>query len=90
MGFGNSKSDFVNNFYLLIKDYMSNRSIAKKKCEEGKYIVRYFQSTLNKVYKCNLVVDGIYGKATKAAVKKHYLKMGDRGEHVVWLVCWVG
>ena len=30
-------------------------------------------------------MDGIYGKATKDVVKKHYLKMGDKGEHVVWL-----
>ena len=92
MGFGNSRRAFVNNFYPLIKDYMSNRSSSKKESKEEvkeenkeKYIVRYLQSTLNKVYKCNLVVDGIYGKATKDVVKKHYLKMGDKGEHVVWL-----
>ena len=91
MGFGNSRRAFVNNFYPLIKDYMSNRSVLKDEKEEvkgenkEKYIVRYLQSTLNKVYKCNLVVDGIYGKATKDVVKKHYLKMGDKGEHVMWL-----
>ena len=91
MGFGNSRRAFVNNFYPLIKDYMSNRSVSKDEKKEvkeenkEKYIVRYLQSTLNKVYKCNLVVDGIYGKATKDVVKKHYLKMGDKGEHVMWL-----
>lgn len=99
MGFGNSKSAFVNNFYPLIKNYMSNKNqteIGKEESEksqskdqgkpkEGKYIVRYLQTTLNNVYKCRLVVDGIYGKATKSAVKKHYLKMGHKGEHVVWL-----
>ena len=85
MGFGNSKSSFVNNFYPLIKNYMSDRNIEKEQIEEGKYIVRYLQTTLNNVYKCNLIVDGIYGNATKVAVKKHYLKMGDKGDHVVWL-----
>ena len=85
MGFGNSKSAFVNNFYPLIKNYMSNRSISKEQSNEGKYIVRYLQTTLNNVYKCNLLVDGIYGKATKSAVKKYYLKIGCRGDHVVWL-----
>ena len=84
MGFGNSRRAFVENFYPLIKNYMVNRSVLKEENKE-KYIVRYLQSTLNKVYKCNLVVDGIYGKATKDAVKKHYLKMGDKGEHVMWL-----
>ena len=85
MGFGNSKSAFIDNFYPLIKNYMSNRSTQKEEIEEGKYIVRYLQSTLNKVYKCNLIVDGIYGESTKAVVKKYYLKMGDKGDHVVWL-----
>ena len=85
MGFGNSKSAFVNNFYPLIKNYMSNRSIPKEQPKEGKYIVRYLQTTLNNVYKCKLIVDGIYGKATKSAVKQHYLKMGHKGDHVVWL-----
>ena len=85
MGFGNSKSAFVNNFYPLIKNYMSNRSISKEQSNEGKYIVRYLQTTLNNVYKCNLLVDGIYGKATKSAVKKYYLKIGCKGDHVVWL-----
>ena len=92
MGFGNSRRAFVNNFYPLIKDYMSNKGSSKKESKEEvkeenkeKYIVRYLQSTLNKVYKCNLVVDGIYGKATKDVVKMHYLKMGDKGEHVMWL-----
>ncbi len=85
MGFGNSKSAFVNNFYPLIKNYMSNRSISKEQSNEGKYIVRYLQTTLNNVYKCNLFVDGIYGKSTKSAVKKYYLKIGCKGDHVVWL-----
>ena len=52
--------------------------------KEGKYIVRYLQTTLNNVYKCNLIVDVIYGKATKYAVKKHYLKIGCKGDNVVW------
>ena len=81
MGFGNSRRAFVNNFYPLIKDEKKEVNESNKE----KYIVRYLQSTLNKVYKCNLVVDGIYGKATKDVVKKHYLKMGDKGEHVMWL-----
>lgn len=94
MGFGNSKSAFVNNFYPLIKNYMSKKDVPKEEAEkieqvdqskEGKYIVRYLQTTLNNVYKCNLIVDGIYGKATKSAVKKHYLKKGHKGDHVVWL-----
>ena len=90
MGFGNSRKAFVDNFYPLIKNYMSNKSILKEEKEEdnkeeGKYIVRYLQDTLNKMYKCNLAVDGIYGESTKDAVKKHYLKMGDKGEHVMWL-----
>lgn len=85
MGFGNSKSAFVNNFYPLIKNYMSNRSISKEQSNEGKYIVRYLQTTLNNVYKCNLLVDGIYGKSTKSDVKKYYLKIGCKGDHVVWL-----
>ena len=85
MGFGNSKSAFVNNFYPLIKNYMSNRSISKEQSNEGKYIVRYLQTTLNNVYKCNLLVDGIYGKSTKSSVKKYYLKIGCKGDHVVWL-----
>lgn len=85
MGFGNSKSAFVNNFYPFIKNYMSNRSISKEQSNEGKYIVRYLQTTLNNVYKCNLLVDGIYGKSTKSAVKKYYLKIGCKGDHVVWL-----
>ncbi len=91
MGFGNSKNAFVNNFYPLIKNYMSNRNTPKEEPEqteqpkEGKYIVRYLQTTLNNVYKCKLVVDGLYGPATKSAVKKHYLKIGNKGDHVVWL-----
>lgn len=94
MGFGNSKSAFVNNFYPLIKNYMSKKDVPKEEVEkieqvdqskEGKYIVRYLQTTLNNVYKCNLIVDGIYGKATKSAVKKYYLKIGCKGDHVVWL-----
>ena len=94
MGFGNSKSAFVNNFYPLIKNYISKKDVPKEEAEkieqvaqskEGKYIVRYLQTTLNNVYKCNLIVDGIYGKATKSVVKKHYLKIGRKGDHVVWL-----
>lgn len=85
MGFGNSKSAFVNNFYPLIKNYMSNRNIPKEQPKEGKYIVRYLQTTLNNVYKCSLIVDGIYGNSTKSTVKQHYLKMGHKGDHVVWL-----
>lgn len=94
MGFGNSKSAFVNNFYPLIKNYISKKDVPKEEDEkieqvdqskEGKYIVRYLQTTLNNVYKCNLIVDGIYGKATKSAVKKHYLKKGHKGDHVVWM-----
>lgn len=72
MGFGNSKSAFVNNFYPLIKNYMSIDNTLNL---AGKYIVRYLQTTLNNVYRCNLVVDGIYGKATKSVVKQHYLKI---------------
>lgn len=51
----------------------------------GKYIVRYLQQSLNTSYKLGLAVDGLYGPKTKNAVKSHFLKIGHRGEHVVWL-----
>lgn len=53
--------------------------------DKGEYIVRYLQTSLNSEYRCGLVVDGIYGKPTKAAAKKYYLKEGYIGEHVIWL-----
>ena len=34
MGFGNSRRAFVNNFYPLIKDYMSNKGSSKKESKE--------------------------------------------------------
>lgn len=51
----------------------------------GTYIVRYLQQCLNSDYKCNLAIDGSFGKLTQSQVDKHYLNKGDKGEHVVWL-----
>lgn len=51
----------------------------------GKYIVRYLQTCLNDDYGFNLAVDGSFGPATQAAVKKQYLNEGDKGPHVIWL-----
>ena len=53
--------------------------------QSGKYIVRYLQRSLNADYGCNLAVDGLYGPKTKAAVKRHPIKKGCKGDHVEWL-----
>ena len=49
----------------------------------GKYIVRYLQTVLNSQYNAGLVVDGLYGPKTEAAIRT--LKVGSRGDHVIWL-----
>ena len=47
--------------------------------------MRYLQRSLNADYGCNLAVDGLYGPKTKAAVKRHLIKRGSKGEFVGWL-----
>ena len=88
MGFGNSRRAFVNNFYPLIKDYMSNKGSSKKESKEEvkeenkeKYIVRYLQSTLNKVYKCNLFM----GRRLKMLLRSIISKWGTRES--MWCGC---
>ena len=78
------------NFLPLIQNYINgqvNTSTPNTSTNTttGKYIVRYLQQTLNEVYGTKLDVDGLYGPATKAAVKSHYLKKGHKNNHVVWL-----
>ena len=100
-GYGNSKDAFNKYFYPAIKEYLENgtkdnvkeenkvtnvvKPENKPSTNSSKYIVRYLQQCLNESYGCKLVVDGLYGKATQSQVTKHYLKKGDKGEHVVWL-----
>ena len=79
----NNSVGYVNGKYVTYTENTGQKEESKP--SEGKYIVRYLQTTLNNVYKSGLVVDGIYGPATKAAVKEHLLKEGSQGEHVVWL-----
>ena len=94
MGFGNSKSAIENNFIPLIKAYINgnaatipttpqNPTTSVKPASEGKYIVRYLQTVLNSVYGAGLTVDGLYGTKTEAAIRT--LKVGSRGDHVIWL-----
>lgn len=87
---GNTKSSMKANFLPLIQSYINgqvNTSTPNTSTNTttGKYIVRYLQQTLNEVYGTKLDVDGLYGPATKAAVKSHYLKKGHKNNHVVWL-----
>lgn len=47
--------------------------------------VKNLQTALNKSYNLKLAIDGSFGPATKAAVKKYYLKSITKNEHVKWL-----
>lgn len=95
MGFGNTKAAFQDNFYPLIKQYMNGSTgnigvpgdtpNQPSNTLQGKYIVRFLQQCLNEDYKCDLDIDGSFGKLTQAQVKKHYLKKGSNGAHVNWL-----
>ena len=94
MGFGNSKAAIEKNFIPLVKAYLNGSSVSTpvtpqnpttevKPAKEGKYIVRYLQTVLNSVYGAGLIVDGLYGPKTEAAIRT--LKVGSRGDHVIWL-----
>ena len=94
MGFGNSKVAIENNFIPLIKSYINGNTqstptepqkptVEAKPTTEGKYIVRYLQTVLNSQYGARLVVDGLYGPKTEAAIR--VLKVGSKGDHVIWL-----
>ena len=94
MGFGNSKVAIENNFIPLIKSYINGNTqstptepqkptVEAKPTTEGKYIVRYLQTVLNSQYGARLVVDGLYGPKTEAAIRT--LKVGSKGDHVIWL-----
>ena len=94
MGFGNSKSAIENNFIPLVKAYINgnsatipttpqNPTTSVKPAAEGKYIVRYLQTVLNNVYGAGLTVDGLYGPKTEVAIR--VLKVGSKGDHVIWL-----
>ncbi len=94
MGFGNSKAAIENNFIPLVKAYINGNAAtipttpqkpttSVKPTTEGKYIVRYLQTVLNSVYGAGLTVDGLYGPKTEAAIRT--LKVGSRGDHVIWL-----
>ena len=100
MGIGNTKSAIENYFIPWVKEYMdtgkcqfstSNQESTpvqpkpSETTQSGKYIVRYLQRSLNADYGCNLAVDGSYGPKTKAAVKRHLIKRGCKGDHVEWL-----
>ena len=93
MGIGNSKAAMTT-FIGYVKAYMNGQTtstpsapqqpvIDTKPSTEGKYIVRYLQTVLNSQYGAGLVVDGLYGPKTEAAIRN--LKVGSRGDHVVWL-----
>ena len=94
MGFGNSKAAITNNFIPLVKAYINGNTVSTptepqkptveaKPTTEGKYIVRYLQTVLNSVYGSRLVVDGLYGPKTEAAIRT--LKFKSKNDHVVWL-----
>ena len=94
MGFGNSKAAITNNFIPLVKAYINGNTqstpiepqkptVEAKPTIEGKYIVRYLQTVLNNQYGAGLVVDGLYGPKTEAAIRT--LKVGSKGDHVIWL-----
>ena len=94
MGFGNSKVAITNNFIPLVKAYINGNTqftpiepqkptTEVKPTTEGKYIVRYLQTVLNSQYNAGLTVDGLYGPKTEAAIR--VLKVGSKGDHVIWL-----
>ena len=75
---------------LFIKFYMTSSKVptnpnptAMTRKLTVKYIIRYLQQVLNSCYKSNLVVDGLYGAKTKAAIR--CLNNGSKGEYVIWL-----
>ena len=96
MGIGNSRSAFDNKFIPMVKAYINGQTVTStptptqptqqptaSTTNSGKYIVRYLQTVLNSQYNAGLVVDGLYGPKTEAAIRT--LKVGSRGEHVIWL-----
>ena len=96
MGIGNSRSAFDNKFIPMIKAYINGQTVTSTPAptqptqqptasttNSGKYIVRYLQNVLNSQYGAGLVVDGLYGPKTEAAIRT--LKVGSRGDHVIWL-----
>ena len=96
MGIGNSRSAFDNKFIPWVKAYINGQTVTSTPApaqptqqptasttNSGKYIVRYLQNVLNSQYGAGLVVDGLYGPKTEAAIRT--LKVGSRGDHVIWL-----
>ena len=96
MGIGNSRAAFDNKFIPMIKAYINGQTVTSNPAPAqptqqptasttngGKYIVRYLQTVLNSQYGAGLVVDGLYGPKTEAAIRT--LKVGSRGDHVIWL-----
>ena len=96
MGIGNSRAAFDNKFIPMVKAYINGQTVTSNPTpaqptqqptasttNSGKYIVRYLQTVLNSQYNAGLVVDGLYGPKTEAAIRT--LKVGSRGDHVIWL-----
>ena len=96
MGIGNTKSAITNSFIPKVKAYINGQTVTStptptqptqqptaSTTNSGKYIVRYLQNVLNAQYGAGLVVDGLYGPKTEAAIRT--LKVGSRGDHVIWL-----
>ena len=51
----------------------------------NKQIVKDLQSTLNSSYKCGLVIDGIIGTKTKAALKKYPIRSFEKNDYAKWV-----
>ena len=96
MGIGNSRAAFDSKFIPMVKAYINDQTVTSNPApaqptqqptasttNSGKYIVRYLQNVLNSQYNAGLVVDGLYGPKTEAAIRT--LKVGSRGDHVIWL-----
>ena len=96
MGIGNSRAAFDGKFIPMVKAYINGQTVTSAPAPTqptqqptasttngGKYIVRYLQNVLNSQYGAGLVVDGLYGHKTEAAIRT--LKVGSRGDHVIWL-----
>ena len=96
MGIGNSRAAFDGKFIPMVKAYINGQTVTStptptqptqqptaSTTNSGKYIVRYLQTVLNAQYGAGLVVDGLYGPKTEAAIRT--LKVGSRGDHVIWL-----
>lgn len=47
--------------------------------------IKSLQTSLNKDFNCELVIDGIIGKLTTKAIKSHYLKYYTSGNFVKWV-----